>query len=187
LKSLLRPRPFDYYLLWLVALVSLGINLYLAYHLQNARRQVGLAAGTAALAVGQLRTSAFEYPVVIHEQLPISLTVDFEENVAVPISYTLPISTEVRVPLQTPLGTFPINVPVVTTIPIDLEPTVPLSLSVPISLSVPVDLEFPIRLELEDSPVGPPLAAAENYLRDLAVQFGNEELAPLEPTRAAPR
>ncbi len=168
----LTPRPLDYYLLWAVALVSLGLNLYLVNTLLQARRQAGQAASAAAAAVGSLVDSAIDYPVELHQALPISLTVDYRQTLVIPISVTLPISTEVTVPLRTPIGDFPITVPVVTTIPVRLSPAVPLSLSLPVSTSVPIDVTFPIHLELKATALGASLASAQVYLQDLADNLG---------------
>src|SRR6266851_2999867 len=126
-------RPVDYYLLWAVALVSLGLNLYLINMLSQARHQLAQAASQAALAVGDLRGVAFDYMVPISQTLavhqalairqalpvdqtlPVSFTVAFQQTFSVPISVTLPIDTQVTVSLNTPIGNFPITVPVKTT------------------------------------------------------------------------
>ncbi len=171
MKSL-TPRPLDYYLLWAVALVSLGLNLYLVNVLLQARRQVGQAAGVAAAAIGSLADSAIDYPVEFHQAVPISLTVEYRQTLVIPISVTLPISTEVTVPLRTPLGDFPITVPVVTTIPVRLSPAVPLSVSLPVSTTVPIDVAIPIHLELKTTALGASLTSAQVYLQDLAENLG---------------
>lgn len=178
----LTPRPLDYYLLWLVALVSLGLNLYLVNMLLQARRQVGQAANMAAAAAGALAESAIDYPVELHQVLPVSLTVAYRQTLVIPISVTLPISTVVSVPLKTPIGEFPIAVPVVTNIPVDLSPAVPLSLSLPISTTVPIDVSFPIHLELKSTALGASLASAQAYLEDLAANLGSPPTAAATPT-----
>ena len=171
-------RPIDYYGLWVIALVSLGINVYLVVSLLQARRQAAQAASTAAAAVEELRDSAIDYVVPIQQSLPVSLTVAYNQTVSVPISLTLPINTNVSVPLDTPLGTFPINVPVNTTIPININPQVPLNLSVPISTSVPISLSVPIHLSLRDTAFDTSLVNAEDYLNSLAVTLGGPAPTP---------
>lgn len=176
-------RPWDYYLLWIVAVLSLGASIYILNVLIQVRRQVGQAAGSAAVAVAELRGSAIDFPFEVHDSVPISLTLDYDETVTVPISVTLPISTVVVVPLDTPIGTFPIRVPVVTDIPIRLNPRVPLSVSIPVSVTVPVDIEVPIHFELGDTPLAEPLIGAEAYLRDLASSLGSP--LPFDPRPTA--
>lgn len=179
-------RPLDYYVLMIAVIVSLGLNFYILNLLQQARVQVGQAAGDAAGAVGQLRNATIEYQVEIRETLPISLTIDYNETVVVPISYTLPINTQVSVPLRTPLGVFPITVPVVTSIPINLAPEVPLSISVPISLTVPVAIDVPIRVELKDTALGDAFSGAEQYLLDLADDLGSGQQPASDASKPPP-
>ena len=171
-------RPIDYYLLWIVALVSLGLNLYLINMLMQAKLQVAQAASSAAAAVGQLRGSAIDYSVPISQTLPVSFTVSYRQTFSVPISVTLPIDTVVTVALNTPFGTFPINVPVKTTVPINLNPQVPLSLSVPVRVTVPISFTVPIHLALADTPLGDSLNSAADYLNNVAAGLNGASPTP---------
>jgi len=177
-------RPLDYYVLWLAVIVSLAINAYLLNLLIEGQRQVGLAAGTAAEAVAELADAAIDYPVEIRETIPVSLTVRYSDLIVVPISYTLPINTNVSVPLRTPLGTFPLNFPVVASIGISLTPMVPISIVVPISHVVPIAISVPIHIALEDTPFGSTLVEVEGYLNDVAVDLRDPGLPglPFGPT-----
>ena len=165
-------RTLDYYLLWLVVIVSVALNVYIINVLREARRQVGVAAGNASVGVGQLANGSIDYPVEIHERLPVSMTILYEDLIAVPISVTLPISTEVTVPLRTPLGVYPIVVPVITSFPVRLNPVIPISIKLPISTTVPVDVAFDIHVEIRDTPFGSSLEGAQSYLEDLARDLG---------------
>lgn len=180
-------RPLDYYLLWLAVIASLAANVYLVRVLLEARRQLGVAAVAAAGAVGDIGEAAIDYPVEIREAIPISMTVRYSEVISVPISYTLPINANVSVPLRTPLGTFPINVPVFTNIPIHLTPTVPINIAVPISMTVPVAIDVPIHVELADTPLGEAFLGAEQYLLDLGETLSEDpiNLGPLMPNSPA--
>jgi hypothetical protein len=153
-------------------IISLGINVYLIRILQQARQQVGLAASSAAVAVGGLRTTALDYTVPIRETLPVSFTVAYRQSFTVPISTTIPINIGITVPLKTPIGTFPINVPVVTTIPINLTTTVPLSLAVPVSVTVPISVSVPIHIDLSKTALDASLLGAQDYLNNVATGFG---------------
>jgi hypothetical protein len=171
-------RPVDYYLLWAVVIVSLGLNLYVINVLMQAKRQVALAASSAAAAVGQLSNTAIDYSVPISQTLPVSFTVAYRQTFSVPISVTLPIDTQVQVTLKTPIGDFPINVPVKTTVPVNLNPQVPLSLAVPVSVSVPISFSVPIHLALSDTTLGSSLNNAADYLNNLAAGFGGAGPTP---------
>jgi hypothetical protein len=173
-------RSLDYYVLVIAVIVSLGLNVYILSVLREARRQVGVAASNAAIGVGQLADGSIDYDVEIHESLPVSMTIGYEDEIAVPISVTLPISTEVSVPLRTPLGTFPIVVPVITSFPVRLNPVIPISVELPISTTVPVDVAFPIHVEIRDTAFGATLDGAQLYLETLARDLG--AATPVTPT-----
>ncbi len=165
-------RTLDYWLLWVLVIVSVALNVYIINFLREAQRQIGIAAGNASVGVGLLADSAIDYPVEIHEQLPVSMTIVYQDQITVPISVTLPISTEVTVPLRTPLGIFPIVVPVITSFPVRLNPVIPISIELPISTTVPVDVAFPIHVNIRDTPFGASLDGAQTYLEALARDLG---------------
>jgi hypothetical protein len=171
-------RPVDYYLLWVVAIVSLALNLYVINVLMQARKQVAQAASTAATAVSQLSGAAIDTSVPISQTLPVSFTVAYRQTFTVPISVTLPIDTQVQVTLNTPIGDFPITVPVKTTVPINLNPQVPLSLAVPVSVSVPISFTVPIHLALSDTTLGTSLNGAVDYLNTVSSSFGGAGPTP---------
>ncbi len=177
-------RPLDYYLLWLAVIVSLAINAYLLNLLLEGQRLAGVAAGTAAESVAELANAAIDYNVEIRETIPVSLTVRYHDLIKVPISYTLPINTNVAVPLRTPLGVFPLNFPVVTSIGISLTPMIPISIVVPISHVVPIAIAVPIHIDMQDTPFGTTLVEAEGYLEDLAEDLKDPTLPglPFWPT-----
>jgi hypothetical protein len=181
-------RPLDYYLLWLAVIASLALNVYLISVLLQARRQTGEAMIALGGALGGVSAASIDYAVEIRETVPVSMTLRYSEVITVPISYTLPLNTQVLVPLRTPLGTFPINVPVFTTIPIKLTPTVPLSLAVPVSMTIPVAIDVPISVALEDTPLGEALAGVEQYLVDLGETLERSPDLPfgLTPPGATP-
>jgi len=169
---LTRTRSLDYWLLWVVALTSLAINVWLVSTLLGVRRQAGQAAVLAAQAVGDLRQSSIEYSVHIEKALPISLTIPISQTIRVPISTTLPIDTQAVIPLKTPFGTFPITIPIQANVPVDLRPEVPIRLSVPISTTVPVVLDVPIHVVIADTELGESLSETQASLEALAAEWG---------------
>lgn len=177
-------RTLDYYLLCIAVIISLGLNVYILNVLREARRQVGVAAGHASVGVAELAAGSIDYTVEINESLPVSMTVGYEDQITVPISVTLPISTEVSVPLRTPLGTFPINVPVITSFPVRLNPVIPISVELPISTTVPINVSFPIHVEIGDTPFGASLDGVQLYLESLARDLG--ATGPFTQTLAPP-
>jgi len=164
-------RPFDYYLLWVVALLSLLINAGLVYGLMLARQRAAEGAQTAAEAVAALRSASLEYTVHLDQSLPVSLTVPFNTIVRVPISTTLPIDTEFNFSLHTLLGDFPVNLPVHAEVPVNLTSQVPLDVVVPISATVPVSLDVPIKIDVSQTPLGQSLGPTQTYLEKLAADL----------------
>jgi hypothetical protein len=169
--TLTKLRPLSPWLLWIIALLSLALNLMLINVLLNVRQQVGAGAESAAKAVANLRLSSIDYTVKIDQSLPVSFTVPFSSTFAVPISVTLPISTQVSIPLETPFGVLPLTVPIRTTIPVNLRPTVPIDIAIPISTTVPVIVDVPIHLALAGTAVGESLVRVQVYLEDLAAEL----------------
>ncbi len=174
-------RPFDYYLLWVVALLSLLINAGLVYGLMLARQQAAEGAQTAAEAVAALRSASLEYTVHLDQSLPVSLTVPFNTTIKVPISTTLPINTEFSFSLHTLLGDFPVNLPVHAEVPVNLVSPVPVNVAVPISATVPVALDVPIKIDVSQTPLGQSLGPTQAYLEKLAVDLKTNPLVELVP------
>jgi hypothetical protein len=170
-------RSWDYWLLWVVAILSLGLNLWMINMFLNVRRQAGDGAATAARVVSNLRESVITYTVNIEQALPVSLTVPFSTTINVPLSTTLPIDTDVTIPLDTPFGLIPINIPIRTTVPINFSTKFPVNVVVPISTTVPVKLDVPIQLELGKTDFGSSLQSLQTYLESIASQLRTNPFA----------
>jgi hypothetical protein len=171
-------RPLDYYLLWCVALVSLLIGAALIVTLGNVRVRALEGIRTATDAVHGLRNSSIDYVVRMDQSLPVSLTVPFSTTIVVPINTTLPINTDFNLTLRTPLGDYPVTVPVQSSVPVNMQTSVPVRLSVPISASVPVALSLPIRINLAQTTLGTSLEQLETYLSSLTADL---EAVPFLP------
>jgi len=179
----LTSRPLDYWLLWVVALASLALNVFLINTLLSARRQVAEAVGVVAQGLGQLRSARFTYQVHIEQTVPVNLSVPISDTIRVPIATTVPLKTTLQVPIELPLlGTRIINVPVQTTIPVNLEVEVPVDLTVPIAATVPVVFDVPVEIALAGTPLDTALAGSQGYLEELAAELGTSLL--VQPTPA---
>ena len=167
----LKNRPLDYWLLWLVALLSLAINVWLFGLLIGVRHRMGDMAGLAAQALDDLSKASIDYSVPVHQVVPVVLVAPISTTISVPISMTLPIDMDVSVPLKTILGTIPFTVPIHTTVPINIQQDIPLRLSVPISTTVPFSIEVPIQISLADTSLGQSIAKAQSSLEKLAAEL----------------
>lgn len=175
-------RPLDYWLLWVVALVSLGLNLALINTLSEARAQLAVGAQQAARAVGQVRASTITYTVRIDQSLPVSATVPFYRTFRVPVNDVFRIDTVVNVPFQTPFGSFPIAVPLQTSVPISFEVAVPIEAEIPVFTVVPVNLAIPVVIRIRETELGAALGAAETFLAEVG-----DSLSDVPPPTPTPR
>ncbi|MDW8325549.1 MAG: hypothetical protein RMK99_03180 [Anaerolineales bacterium] len=172
-------RTWDYWALWVVALVSLALNLGLIAGLLNVRRQAAETAQTVAASLGRLRASTLTYTVQVNETVPVQVAVPINERLTVPIDTQLPIDTFVNVPIEVPfIGSRMLSLPIKAVVPVKFETTFPVKLTVPISTSVPVELNVPIRIVVADTPLDDSLAEAEAYLKKFAADLGAPALTP---------
>lgn len=159
-------RAWHYLLLWLIVLVSLGLNVFLFITLNNIRTQARTQVEAANDRLDAIEVGEYELPIEVDETLPVSFTVPFSDTFVVPISATIPVSasvpfsetidvpintnipinTTVSVPLPA-IGNIPIPIPIVTNIPVNLNVSVPISRSIPVELDIPVNLTIEVPVE----------------------------------------
>jgi hypothetical protein len=167
----LKNRPLDYWLLWLIALLSVAINIWLLGVLLGIRHRMGDMAALAAQGLDDMSNTSLDYSVPVRQVVPIVMVAPISTTVRVPISMTLPIDMDVSVPVKTILGTIPFTVPIHTTVPVNIQPEVPLRMSVPISTTVPLSIEVPIQISLADTALGESLIKAQRSLEKLAAEL----------------
>jgi len=157
-------------LLWIVASLSLALNIFLVVNAISLRNRVGQELAAQAAELDGILVSTFEVPVEIDETLPLSMTVAFSDTFHVPISTTIPVSTSVAfsdtfhvpvnefininrnlvVSVDIPVvGLVPVEIPIVTTIPVVLDIEVPVSTTIPIRTDIPVNLNVDIPVASE--------------------------------------
>lgn len=174
----LSARPLDYWLLWVVALSSLALNVFLINTLLGARRQVAEALGVVAQGLGELRAARFTYVVRIDQNIPINLNVPIRDTLRVPVDTTVPFNTQLQVPIELPfLGTRTVNVPVQTTVPIQMDLEVPVHLDVPITTTMPVQFDVPVQIAVANTPLDAALAGPQAYLESLSEELRSNWLA----------
>jgi hypothetical protein len=184
-------------ILFILVLVSLGLNGFLLWQLQQARQQAQGVVRTVGPQIQEVleqtiadletfQESTIAFDVQVNENFPVEVDIPFKETIEVPIQLTVPIQEEINTtilidPLKTGQG-----IPVDVTVPVDLEipidTTIPVSIdrTIPISTSVPLDLDVPIAIELGDTE----LADYIERLRDSLASFGpalEQALSEMEP------
>jgi len=170
-------RPsWHYILLWVVALSSLVLNVYLVIGFNNFQRNVQQEAGRLSQSLEGMAVENYEVPVVIDEAFAVSLTVPFSDTFEVPINTTVPVSTsitvdetigvafddvvsldrDVQVFLSVLGQSIPVEIPIRADVPVNLQTDVPIKLDVPVEVEIPIDLivdvpvltEVPIEVEI---------------------------------------
>ena len=116
------PRRLDYWLLWVVALLSFTANALLIRLLIDARQQASKGLDLAVNALGTVHDGSVIYSTPIRQTVPVSLTVPMDTTIVVNGEETrlkadLPVSTTVvlsfDLPVDIPIADTPVGEPLV--------------------------------------------------------------------------
>lgn len=166
-------RPWGYYALWALTLVSLALNVAVIAALLAVRQQTGQVLAQAAAALKTIQASSIDATVPVDQEIPVALDVPVKFKVTVPIKNAIPINTNVAVPIDLPLlGTRVINVPINMTVPIDMSVDVPIDQTVPIDSHIPVRFSVPVSVKIADTGLGQGLADLQQVLQSEAESLG---------------
>ncbi|MFN2171653.1 MAG: hypothetical protein ACK2UF_09525 [Candidatus Promineifilaceae bacterium] len=164
-------RPaWHYILLWVIALASLALNIYLLVGLNHFQQVVRQEAGRASEILDRVTLENLEVPVAVDETLDVAVTIPFSDTIAVPINTTIPVSTSIAVDetISVPIDevvnldrnvqinlsvlgqSVPVTVPINADVPVTMDIEVPVNLEVPVEAEIPIDLliEVPVNTEL---------------------------------------
>jgi hypothetical protein len=117
------PRRFDYWLLWIVALLSFTANALLIRLLIDARQQASKGLDLAVNALDTVHDGSVIYSAPIRQTVPVSLTVPMDTTIVVNGEATrlkadLPVSTTVLLsfdlPINIPIADTPVGEPLVS-------------------------------------------------------------------------
>jgi len=118
------PRRFDYWLLWVVALLSFTANALLIRLLIDARQQASKGLDLAVQALGTVHDGSVIYTTRVEQDVPINLTIPVDttlniEGKEVQLQIDLPVSTTVPLafdlPIQLPIADTPVGEPLAQT------------------------------------------------------------------------
>ncbi|MBN1220311.1 MAG: hypothetical protein JXM69_15385 [Anaerolineae bacterium] len=155
-------------ILFILVLVSLGLNGFLLWKLNQTEQQARTIARTVGPKVQEalkqtltdletFEDSTIEFNVAVDEEFPVQVDIPFKEKIDIPVQLTVPINQQIDTTiLLDPLGTgqgFPVDVtvPVDIEIPIDTSIPVAIDRTIPISTSIPLHLNVPITVEIGDT------------------------------------
>jgi hypothetical protein len=180
-------RPIDYWLLWLVALGSLALNVWLVNTLLQIQRQVDsarleLAQGLmqAADGVGTVQLGTVDYTIHVDEEIPLDIAVPISDTLTVPISHTVRVNSSAIVNLPL-IGRQAI--PFSVNVPVDLEVVIPISRTYEIADTIPILFDVPISIALDETPLGSLKGDVREYLLQLASELAQSpgSAAPTQP------
>ena len=102
------PRRFDYWLLWVVALLSFTANALLIRLLIDARQQASKGFDLAVNALGTVHDGFVSFTAPIEQSVPVSLTIPLDTTITVngeetPLKAELPVSTTVSLSFDLPI------------------------------------------------------------------------------------
>ena len=169
-------------ILFVLVLISLGLNIYLVWQLQQAQqevkavvREVGPGVQTSLeqtiADLEAFQNATLEFKVAVDEEFPVEAQIPFNETIDVPIKLTVPIQQDIDTTIVIDvLGQglpVDVSVPVDVEVPIDTTITVPIDRTIDVSTTVPLKLDVPIALEVGDTE----LAGYIDRIRESLVSF----------------
>ena len=131
-----------------VALLSLALNGVLLYLVRNPERMLAPALNRVLDRL-ERQDATLKYQVRIPAGTPVHFDIPVDERYTIRLNTTLPINTEVNLPINTPFGSRTVqvpvraNIPIRTNVPIHLRDTFRLRTSTEAEIVVP--LEIPVR------------------------------------------
>jgi hypothetical protein len=165
----------------LVALFSLGLNLFLFREILTAREETRavLDGAIAGLEDAELGDIAFNYvfseTIAYSGTIPVSETVVFPFQGTVPFQGSVPFQGIVPISFDIPLfGRQEIRVPVNTTVDVDTSVdvsttvTIPISMDFPFSIEIPVEIPVDLTISLDEQPA---LGGLLQQIRDALIEF----------------
>jgi hypothetical protein len=159
-------------LVLILAVTSLVLNGFLLYSLNNVRQAAIHSLDAALAALSGLESKGLHYDYSFSDTLPIAVEIPVQQEMMIPIQEDLAINTEIRVPIDAGvLGTFVLDVPIDTSVPLDLEVPVQVSQTVQINTSLPLSLTVPIDVKADDPPLQQFIDNLRRWLLELRDSF----------------
>jgi len=159
----------DYIALWVIVVISLLLNLFTLRELVVARSAARQAITDSIAAIDQFEQSTISTSVKIDDTIVIDTDLPVDESFPVEIKDSFPIDTVLAVPVDAGLlGTLHLNVPIKTTIPVDVKPTVSINQTFHVKAPVPLKLDVPIQVQIATTGLGPALDGIKARLQALA-------------------
>lgn len=135
-----------------LAAASLALNAALLSRLRQPERWAGPAADRVLRRLAE-QDARIKYQIRIPAGTPVSFDVPIDEAYTVKLRTSLPIDTQIRVPVRGPLGTANVRVPVKTTIPIRQDIPVQVRDTFRLRTATRTEYVVPLELRVRDLPL----------------------------------
>jgi hypothetical protein len=133
----------------LLAVLSLGLNLFLLYRLRNPQEL--LAPMVQDLTRDMVdENGVLTYEVAIPAGTPLALDVPIDERFNVAVDTVIPLNTTVRVPIRGPLGVANVSVPIRANIPLRTRLPLHIQHTFRLRTATTRPITIPVRLRLDD-------------------------------------
>ncbi len=163
------PRRGAPVLLWLIALLSLALNVVIIGIVIAAALFLRGIAGQAADKLEALGNSTIATNVRVNRDIAIDITVPFDYVTEIPIEQNVPIETTVKIQQDVPLiGEVNFDVPIKTNVPISVKVPINIKRSIPIKTSIPLNIDVPVAIQVRDTPLKAQIDEFVTILRSVA-------------------
>lgn len=135
-----------------LALLSVGLNLYLLDQLRRPERWLAPAAERLARRVAA-GDATLRYTVRIPPGTPLRLDVPVDERFAIRVDTVIPIDTRVRVPFRTPFGNQSVTVPFRADIPLRTRLPLHVRHTFRLRTRTTAPIEIPLEIRLGELPL----------------------------------
>jgi hypothetical protein len=150
-----------------VAALSLALNLYLLWMINNARQAGRQAVEQTIAALDQAVAQEFRFTYHLTQTVPFEGEFPVKQDVVFPFKASVPISTVVPLRMDTGFGKVDLRIPVKTSFPVDVQVPVKIDQTFPVKMDIPLDMDVPVSLRLDQ----PPFDAAVRELRAWLIQL----------------
>lgn len=163
------PRRGAPVLLWLIALLSLALNVVIIGAFIAAVITVRGLAGQAADKLEALGNSTIATSVRVNRDIDLDIAVPFEYATEIPIEQNVPIDTVVKIEQEVPLiGAVNFDIPIKTNVPISVKVPINIKRSIPIKTSIPLNIDVPVAIQVRDTPLKAQIDEFVTILRSVA-------------------
>jgi len=152
--------------LWVIAIVSLALNVVILVVLVAGLVAARQMAGDAASALESFSQQTISYRFRVNQTVPVSADVPFQLDLIVPVNQTLDVNTVVTVSRELPvIGQIEFDVPIQTSIPVSFEVPLIINQTFPITTDVALNLEIPLDVSIADTPLKQAIDAVAQPLK----------------------